>query len=93
MKLIAIFLLAFFLLPLSTSAYSLITKTVDGHKVRIFHIPSGDSYHVTAVASNSGTTLKSLVTRVSGVAGINGAYFIPRDYTGKPDMTNTVRIM
>ena len=83
----------FLFLPISTSAYSLVTKTVDGHKVRIFHIPPGDSYYVTAVASNSGTTLKSLVTRVGGVAGINGAYFIPRDYTGKPDMTNTVRIM
>jgi hypothetical protein len=27
------------------------------------------------------------------VAGINGAYFIPRDYTNLPDSTNTVRIM
>jgi hypothetical protein len=24
---------------------------------------------------------------------MNGAYFTPRDYSGKPDMTNTVRIM
>ena len=66
-----------FVLPLSLSAYSLVTKTIDGHKVR----------------SNTGTSLKSLVERGKGVAGINGAYFTPRDYTGKPDTTNTVRIM
>ena len=52
---------AIFLLPITTSAYSLVTKTVDGHIVKIFHIPYGDNYHVTAVASNSGTTLKSLI--------------------------------
>ena len=83
----------FLFLPLPASAYSLITKTVDGHKVRIFHIPAWDNYRVTAVASNGGTTLKSLVNSVWGVAGINGAYFSPRDYTGMPDATNTVRIM
>jgi exopolysaccharide biosynthesis protein len=48
---------------------------------------------VIAMASNTGTSLKSLVERGKGVAGINGAYFTPRDYTGKPDTTNTVRIM
>ena len=82
-----------FLLPLTTSAYSLITKVVDGHRVRIFHIPSDDAYRVTAVASNSGSSLKSLIASAGGVAGINGAYFIPRDYTGLPDSTNAVRIM
>ena len=51
----------FILFPLPTSAYSLVTKTVDGHRVRIFHIGVGDAYKVTAVASNTGTTLKSLV--------------------------------
>ncbi len=81
------------LLPLTTSAYSLITKTVDGHRVRIFHIPYDDSYHVTAVASNTGSTLRSLIVSGRGVAGINGAYFLPRDYTGNPDTTNTIRIM
>lgn len=87
------FLFLILILPHSLFAYSLVTKTVDGHKVWIFHIPAGDSYRVTAVASNTGTTLKSLVQIAGGVAGINGAYFIPRDYTGKPDTTNTVRIM
>jgi hypothetical protein len=82
-----------FLFPLTTSAYSFINKAVDGHSVKIFHIPYGDNYHVTAVASNSGTTLKSLVENSNWVAGINGAYFIPRDYTGLADTTNTVRIM
>jgi hypothetical protein len=82
-----------FFLPLTTSAYSLVTKTVDGHRVRIFHIPVGDSYRVTAVASNTGSTLKNLVERGQGIAGINGAYFIPRDYTGIADTTNTVRIV
>lgn len=91
MKLLFAFLI--FLLPLSTSAYSLVTKTVDGHRVRIFHIPAGDSYHVTAVASNTGSTLKSLIERGQGIAGINGAYFTPRDYTGLSDTTNTVRII
>lgn len=82
-----------FLFPITTFAYSLVTKTVDGHIVKIFHIPYGDNYHVTAVASNSGTTLKSLIASSNWIAGINGAYFIPRDYTGLVDSTNTVRIM
>jgi hypothetical protein len=82
-----------FLLPLTTSAYSLVTKVVDGHRVRVFVIPHDDAYRVTAVASNSGSTLRSLVENGRGVAGINGAYFIPRDYTGLADSTNTVRIM
>ena len=82
-----------FLLPLTTSAYSLVTKVVDGHRVRVFVIPHDDMYRVTAVASQSGTTLQDLVGRGRGVAGINGAYFIPRDYTGLPDSANTVRIM
>lgn len=88
-----LFLFIILLSPLTTSAYSLITKTVDGHAVKVFHIPYGDNYHLTAVASNSGTTLKSLIERSNWVAGINGAYFIPRDYTGLADSTNTVRIM
>lgn len=79
--------------PLTTSAYSLVTKVVDGHRVRIFHIPYDDKYRVTAIASNSGSTLKGLVGTFGWVAGVNGAYFSPRDYTGNPDMTNTVRIM
>jgi hypothetical protein len=61
--------------------------------VRVFVIPHDDAYRVTAVASQSGTTLRSLVENSRGVAGINGVYFIPRDYTGLPDSTNTVRIM
>ena len=81
------------LFPLTTSAYSLVTKTIDGHRVRIFHIGQDDAYRVTAVASNTGTTLESLVKSVGGIAGINGAYFSPRDYTGLPDSTSTVRIM
>ncbi len=85
--------LLLFLLPLTTSAYSLVTKVVDGHRVRVFVIPHDDAYRVTAVASNSGSTLRSLVESGWGVAGINGAYFIPRDYTGLADSTNTVRIM
>ena len=55
------YILLFILFPLTTSAYSLVTKTVEGHKVRIFHIGVGDAYKVTAVASNTGTTLESLV--------------------------------
>lgn len=82
-----------FVLPLSLSAYSLVTKTVDGHKVRIFHVPAWGEYRVTAVASNTSTTLKTLIAKEKGIAWINGAYFIPKDYTGKPDATNTVRIM
>ena len=81
------------LFPLTTSAYSLITKTVDGHRVRIFHIGQHDAYRVVAVASNTGTTLESLMKSVGGIAGINGAYFTPRDYTGLSDSTSTVRIM
>lgn len=90
-KLLLSFLI--FLLPFTTSAYSLITKVVDGHRVRIFYIPHDDTYRVTAVAMNTGSTLRSFVEMGRGVAGINGAYFIPRDYTGKSDSTNTVRIM
>lgn len=82
-----------FLLPLATSAYSLITKTVDGHRVRVLYIPHDDNYRVTAIASNTGSTLRSLIVSSRGVAGINGAYFLPHDYTGNPDATNTVRIM
>ena len=90
---ILLILLFVFVVPYSVSAYSFITKTVDGHKVQVFHIPASDEYRVTAVASNSGTTLKSLVKAGKGVAGINGAYFLPKDYSGKPDTSNTVRIM
>ena len=93
MKYINILLFFLFLLPLSTSAYSLITKVVDGHRVRIFHIPANDSYRVTAIATNTGSSLQSLVVSGGGVAGINGAYFIPREYTGRSDSTNTVRIV
>ena len=46
-----------FFLPLTTSAYALITKKLDGHMVRIFHVPRTDDTVVTAVASESGTTL------------------------------------
>jgi exopolysaccharide biosynthesis protein len=88
-----LFLFLIFLIPLTTSAYSLVTKVVDGHPVRVFVIPHDDVYRVTAVASNTGSTLRSLIENGRGVAGINGAYFIPRDYTGKADSTNTVRIM
>lgn len=38
-------------------------------------------------------SLKILIDKRRAVAGINGAYFIPRDYTGKKDDTNTIRIM
>lgn len=86
-------LILIFLFPLTTSAYSLVTKVVDGHRVRIFHIGQYDAYWFVAVASNTGTTLESLVKSVGGIAGINGAYFSPRDYTGLPDSTSTVRIM
>ena len=81
------------LFPLTTTAYSLVTKTVDAHRVRIFHIGQDDAYRVVAVASNTGTTLQSLVQSVGGIAGINGAYFSPYDYTGLPDSTSTIRIM
>ncbi len=81
------------LIPLDASAYSLITKVADGHLVRIFHIPRNDVYRVKAGASNSGTTLQSLVKKGRGVAGINGAYFLMSDYKGKPDRTNAVRII
>lgn len=80
-------------LPFSTSAYSLITKKVDGRTVRVFHVPHNDNYRVTGVASGSGTTLKSLMSSYGWVAGINWAYFSPRDYTGKSDTTTTIRIM
>lgn len=87
-----LFIICILFFPLTTSAYSLITKSVDGHKVRIFDIPADDSYRVTVSVSNTGTSLKNLISMKNGEAGINGAYFIPRDYTGKPDTTNTVRI-
>ncbi len=86
-------LILIFLFPLTTSAYSLVTKTINGHRVRIFHIGQQDTYRVVAVASNTGTTLESLVQSVGGTAGINGAYFTPRDYTGLPDSTSTIRIV
>ena len=60
-KLLNLIIISILLLPLTTSAYSLITKTVDGHRVRIFHIPSGDSYRVTVVAMNTGSTLRNFV--------------------------------
>ncbi len=89
------YILSFLILlfPLTTFAYPLITKVVDGHSVKIFHIPHDDSYRVTAIVSNTGSNLRNLVENGRGVAGINGAYFIPRDYTGLADSTNTVRIM
>lgn len=93
LKYLLLILTFLFTLPYSTHAYSLITKKVDGRNVRIFHIPHDDTYQVTAVASSSGTTLKSLVAQYGWVAGINGAYFSPRDYTGNADTTTTIRIM
>jgi hypothetical protein len=76
----------------ATSAYSLITKTVEGHKVRIFHVPKNDVYKVSVAVTNESTSLKSLIQQEDAVAGINGSYFIPKDYTGKSDTTNTIRI-
>lgn len=64
-----------FIFPLTTFAYSLITKVIDGHQVRIFHIPYNDRYRVKAVATNTSTSLQNLVKNGRGVAGINGAYF------------------
>jgi hypothetical protein len=85
--------LLLFLIPLTTSAYSIVTKTVDGHRIRVFVVPHDDSYRVTTIASNTGTSLRNLVVSGSGIAGINGAYFIPQDYTKLADSTNTIRIM
>jgi len=89
---IILFLIIFWI-PFSTFAYSYITKVVDGHRVRIFHIPYNDRYRVKAVATNTSTSLQSLIRTGRGVAGINGAYFIPRDFRGNPDITNAVRII
>lgn len=75
------------------AAYSLITKTVEGHKVRIFHVPKNDDYVVSVAARNEATSLKNLISESDAVAGINGAYFTPKDYTGKPDSTNTIRVV
>lgn len=80
-------------LTTTTYAYSLITKKIDGRSVRIFHIPHDDNYRVMWVASNTSTSMSILIKSYSWVAGINGAYFSPRDYTWLPDSTSTVRIM
>ncbi len=74
-------------------AYSLITKTVEWHKVRIFHVPKNDDYMVSVAARNEATSLKNLISESDAVAGINGAYFTPKDYTGKSDSTNTIRVV
>lgn len=88
-----ILVLLVFGIPISTSAYSYVTKVIDGHRIRIFHIPYNDTYRVKAVASNTSTTLQSLIKTGKGVAGINGAYFTSRDSFGNPDRTNAVRII
>lgn len=90
---ISLILLIFLIFPLESFAYTVITKTIDGHKVRIFHISADDDYTVTVSVSNTGSTLKDLVLAVDWIAWINGAYFSPRDYTGQPDTTSAVRIM
>ncbi len=88
---LALFIILIF--PAESFAYTVVTKTIDGHRVKIFHIPADDDYTVTVSASNTGTTLKDLVLSIDWVAWINGAYFSPRDYTGQPDTTSAVRIM
>lgn len=82
-----------FWIPFSASAYSLVTKVVDGHLVRIFHIPYNDRYRVKAVAANTSASLQALIKNGRWVAGINGAYFIPWGNTEKSDTTNVVRII
>lgn len=52
-----------FLLPITSFAYSFITKVVDGHKVRIFVVPHDDMYRVTTSISNTGVNLKNLVEK------------------------------
>ena len=74
-------------------AYTFVKEKIGATRAEYFSIPHDDSYHVIASASNTGTSLRALIETVGGVAGINGAYFIPRDYTKLPDTTNTVRII
>ncbi len=92
MRIFLLFLLFLASIP-HVSAYSLVREKTWGYNLEYFYVPVGGEYRVIASASNTGTNLKSLITQVQWEAGINGAYFIPRDYTGKPDETNTLRIV
>ena len=54
----------FFFLWISTSstfAYTFISKNIDGHWIRVFDIPVNDEYRVTVSATNTATSLSSLI--------------------------------
>ena len=75
-----------------TPSWGYKNTTISGKQIRYMSVPRNSDYTVVASTSNSGASLKSLINQVGGIAGINGAYFIPRDYTKLPDSTNAPRI-
>lgn len=66
--------------------------TFSGKQIRYISVSQGSGYEIVASVSNTGASLQSLIKQVGGIAGMNGAYFIPRDYTKLPDTTNAPRI-
>jgi phospholipase/lecithinase/hemolysin len=95
-KILFLLLCALLLTPLASaresSTWSYKSITFAGKSIKYISVPRDSSYEVVASVSNTGASLQSLIVQVSGVAGINGAYFIPRDYTKRPDVTNAPRI-
>lgn len=75
-----------------SSTWSYKSITFAGKPIKYISVPRDSGYEVVASVSNTGASLQSLIVQVDGVAGINGAYFIPRDYTKRPDATNAPRI-
>ncbi len=92
LRLLAFFFFLYISIP-STFGYSFISKNIDGHRIRVFDIPANDEYRVTVSATNTATSLASLIKQRNAFWGINGAYFSPKDYTWLPDVTQTIRIM
>jgi hypothetical protein len=93
-KLSLICTLFFFFVP-QLHAEELISRIVDGHTAKMIKIAPDSGERIVVSASNEATDLKSLVSKVSGTSGVNGAFFCPKDYKecGGKSITNTLRIM
>jgi len=90
-----IFILSSFFIFYSVSfaSYDLIQKTINWKRVNVIKVVLDWTSQVVTSISNKGESLDVLVKKVWGVAGVNWAYFCPKDYgnCGGIDYTNAPR--
>lgn len=87
------FLFILFWIYSDTSAYlQYIDRKIWDYNVQLFKIILDWNNYIVSSISQTGDSLKNLVNKVHGVAGINGAYFMPKDYWFEKNDTNADRV-